>query len=416
MRIDSAGNVGIGTTSPESKLHIKNNFTTTPIALKIESHGQNDSKAKIELKSIGSGGGYVSGYISQGRGGSVGGHEYYIGMGGGDGNSLAVTNGGRVGIGTLSPGYTLDVNGTLRVEGTITGNISGAAGSATRSKLDSIFWARDSGIGVYTNLAGGQGIGLFNKRGSLPGHPNTIYATLKTTHSSMYFATGGGWYTNTGGTYVGYLTSADVGQIDFTGQHQALPVDEDLFNNIDEYVGRIVISNGDVSSIVADVSNNNYFIKTGKEGITINESIPRVILCNTYKDKRVFGVISPEEEDDEIKNMESRSTEKHFKMGSFVSVVTGLPADDNRIIINSIGEGAVWVNNKYGNIENGDYITTSENGYGTKQDDDLMHNYTIAKATINCEFELNSDNYECKEITHNDETYKIAFIACVYCN
>jgi len=120
MRIDSAGNVGIGTTSPGSALHIKNNFTTTPIALKIESHGQNDSKAKIELKSIGSGGGYVSGYISQGRGGSVGGHEYYIGMGGGgDGNSLAVTNGGRVGIGTLSPGYTLDVNGNCRINSTL---------------------------------------------------------------------------------------------------------------------------------------------------------------------------------------------------------------------------------------------------------------------------------------------------------
>ena len=81
----NGGNVGIGRgADTESKLHIKNNFTTTPIALKIESHGQNDSKAKIELKSIGSGGGYVSGYISQGRGGSVGGHEYYIGMGGGE--------------------------------------------------------------------------------------------------------------------------------------------------------------------------------------------------------------------------------------------------------------------------------------------------------------------------------------------
>ncbi len=41
-----------------------------------------------------------------------------------------------------------------------------------------------------------------------------------------------------------------------------------------------------------------------------------------------------------------------------------------------------------GNIENGDYITSSDYlRYGEKQDDDLLHNYTVAKATMGCNFE-----------------------------
>ena len=61
----------------------------------------------------------------------------------------------------------------------------------------------------------------------------------------------------------------------------------------------------------------------------------------------------------------------------------------DRLIINSVGEDAIWVCNSNGNIENGDYITSSDYlGYGEKQDDDILHNYTVAKATIDCNFEL----------------------------
>jgi hypothetical protein len=52
-----------------------------------------------------------------------------------------------------------------------------------------------------------------------------------------------------------------------------------------------------------------------------------------------------------------------------------------------VGEGAMWVINSNGNIESGDYITTSSvKGYGMKQDDDILHNYTVAKITMNCDF------------------------------
>jgi hypothetical protein len=55
--------------------------------------------------------------------------------------------------------------------------------------------------------------------------------------------------------------------------------------------------------------------------------------------------------------------------------------------------------NSNGNIENGDYITSSGYlGYGEKQDDNLLHNYTVAIATINCDFELNSIYYNCIQL------------------
>ena len=60
---------------------------------------------------------------------------------------------------------------------------------------------------------------------------------------------------------------------------------------------------------------------------------------------------------------------------------------DTRVYVNSVGEGAVWVTNINGTLESGDYITTSNvSGYGMKQNDDILHNYTVAKILMDCDF------------------------------
>jgi hypothetical protein len=83
--------------------------------------------------------------------------------------------------------------------------------------------------------------------------------------------------------------------------------------------------------------------------------------------------------------------------------------------VNGLGEGAIWVTNINGNIENGDYICSSSiPGYGRKQDDDLLHNYTVAKTTMSCTFELYTDKYKCEEFIVNGTKYRKAFIACTY--
>jgi hypothetical protein len=54
---------------------------------------------------------------------------------------------------------------------------------------------------------------------------------------------------------------------------------------------------------------------------------------------------------------------------------------------NALGEGWVLVTDSGGDIEVGDYICSSDNnGHGMKQDDDLLHNYTVAKATQPVDF------------------------------
>jgi len=50
-------------------------------------------------------------------------------------------------------------------------------------------------------------------------------------------------------------------------------------------------------------------------------------------------------------------------------------------------------------------------GFGEKQVSELLLNYTVAKAVMDCNFELDSLEYECKELS--DGT-RVAMIACVY--
>ncbi len=132
--------------------------------------------------------------------------------------------------------------------------------------------------------------------------------------------------------------------------------------------------------------NDEWEIKYDNEEITIEDGLPMIRLSRSKKDKRVFGVLA------DPKWQNSRQ---------------------ERLIINSLGEGGIMAINSNGNIENGDYITTSDYlGYGERQDDDLLHNYTIAKATIDCNFELESPYYNCFELEGTD--YRIAFISATY--
>jgi len=84
----------------------------------------------------------------------------------------------------------------------------------------------------------------------------------------------------------------------------------------------------------------------------------------------------------------------------------------DRVFINAVGEGSLWACSANGNIQNGDYITSSQlAGYGQRQNDDVLHNWTVAKSTQDCDF-ANLPSWIATRMI--DEGYIGAFIGCTY--
>ena len=169
----------------------------------------------------------------------------------------------------------------------------------------------------------------------------------------------------------GYLLhNAGNSQLNFTGQHRTF-IKGTPFTQAENLEGLIV-----------SADQNKYIkmsggIEAGSNAITVNESLPLVSLSVTTKDKKCFGVISASEDPEK----------REEEYGNFVSV-SEKEKGDTRVYINSVGEGAIWVTNINGSLESGDYITTSTvKGYGQKQDSEFLANYTVAKITMDCDFD-----------------------------
>jgi hypothetical protein len=130
-------------------------------------------------------------------------------------------------------------------------------------------------------------------------------------------------------------------------------------------------------------------VETGNKAITIAEALPVVALTTKEKDKSCFGVICDVEDE-----------ERREFGGNFTSIYQK-EKGDTRTFINSLGEGGIWVSDKNGNLEAGDYITSSIiPGYGQKQNSEFLANYTVAKITMDCNF--NPQQQIVKKIKRHD--------------
>ena len=193
----------------------------------------------------------------------------------------------------------------------------------------------------------------------------------------------------------------------FTGEHSSMVCDEeynDIMNyNTDDFIGMVVCSSGKIYNLPYDVDGNTN--EKQVDNIKPIDAQPMTKLSKKYKDKSVLGVIS---------HIEKVGKDRNNITGGSWTAALSLDKDERRRIrVASIGEGGIWITNENGNIENGDYITTSKiAGYSTKQDDDLMHNYTIAKATMDCVFDIEKpDEYKTKYL--GDGIYA-SYIGCTY--
>lgn len=178
----------------------------------------------------------------------------------------------------------------------------------------------------------------------------------------------------------------------FTGQHCVKSI-EITPENIYDYIGKIVCSSGT-------------YIKP----LGICDALPNVELSSRYKQKNAFGVVT------NINNWNNGNVDYIDAMNSGWS--SGL-VDEECILVNSIGEGGIWIISEIQNIlgiivihnkiENGDYITTSDvPGYGIKQEEEMLCNYTVAKITQDENFTIEND------FEYNGKMYRKAFVGCTY--
>jgi hypothetical protein len=130
---DDGTNIGIGTTSPSTKLHIAENNTTSYVASSV-SLIQPDGGANLLIQNTGTGGFSSLRFVSLNGSNAIGyigfdnstasvGGDFVIGQRNGGSSyteQVRITNAGNVGIGTTSPTNRLQVTGTAGLNNAIT--------------------------------------------------------------------------------------------------------------------------------------------------------------------------------------------------------------------------------------------------------------------------------------------------------
>jgi len=121
------------------------------------------------------------------------------------------------------------------------------------------------------------------------------------------------------------------------------------------------------------------------EFMSISDSITKVAPSSSSNDPACVGVYS--------KTMGTWDLPKLNDDGT-------IEAAYHHIQINSVGEGAINVIGENGDISKGDLIVTSSTpGKGMKQSDDIVRNYTVAKAR--------------EDVTFSSPT-EVKMVACIY--
>jgi len=283
-----------------------------------------------------------------------------------------VTTDVSVGIGTTNPGdYKLKVIGDtygvyascLTGYGELGTASEGVRGVHRNSGNYGQLGTHVYGVYGFSNTYQGKGVyGEGNYSASIG-----VYG--KSTENIGVFGEGGTWDFYAGGA------GTDYGP--FTGGHE-VKLSEDLPKSVRP-------------GMIVSVTGETQVRKTDGEEVSFSSTLPTVRLSDMPNDSKVFGVIISE----------SPLPEEHWYQ-----------ADEGERfgIINALGEGRVWVTNINGDIEAGDYITTSAiAGYGQKQDDDLLHSYTLGKAIEDVDWSQVTETVE-----FNGQTYKIYAMAVVY--
>jgi hypothetical protein len=313
---------------------------------------------------------------------------------------VANTNGwGVFGHATSTSGYNIGVIGwSDSTQGSgVKGQATASSGSTVGvSGFSSSTWgygvlgsvSATSGptIGVSGQTQSTEGSGVWGYAGATSGTTNGVWGENYSSTGRGVFgyvhATSGLNYAVMGATssssgYDFYAAGSGTDYGPFTGAHEVMLVDS---FPADFKLGMIVSATGEAK------------IRENADGsVDLSSTLPTVKLADTAEDIAVLGVVVAEVTLPDDHWYESRDGER---FGT----------------VNALGEGRGWVANINGDIQAGDYITTSLiPGYGQRQSDGYLHNYTLAKATEKIDWDTVTET-----VTFNGQEYKVYLLAVVY--
>jgi hypothetical protein len=397
MTFRPSGNVGIGTTSPDTLLNVE------------AAEGTNYADYITIIKNLDTTSGQGNGLKIQ-AGATSSDSLFYVTNRAGSAGYFLIRGDGNVGIGTTSPGrllealapsgttlfygksgtntaastflirnsdntdlFDLDADGDLYLKGNV------GIGATSPASTLSVGHNGDSNAAVYVNDGTNTGVAGWGTSEGIYGWGNDYGVYGSSPDQGVHGFGTYGVYGDSGATYGLYTpdTTYSAGGYDpFTGVHEVVLQDSQELKR-----GMIVSVTGKVKE---HVENNS---------VDISTTMPAVELSNKANDKKVLGVFN-----------EYKELGKEHWYYNYSS------PDEEFGRVNALGEGRVLVTDINGEIRAGDYITTSDiPGYGQKQDDDLLHSYTLGKATENVEWEEIIDTVE-----YNGEEYKVYLIGVVY--
>jgi hypothetical protein len=261
----STGNVGIGTTSPTSKLHIVNNFSQTNPAMIIQSqdpgNGPYDFNAlRFNMGSYNHNIGMNLNLLEIKAKGDSNFGTMSFKVGDGSLEALRIQNDGNVGIGTTAPAAKLDVSGNSR----FSGNISFPT---LNTRIDA------GGLNDLNAFVFDQ------SRGQLINSTSNLYFNMDTNNDDtsrvIQFATNRS--SSTGGNVI--MTMTEDGNVGIGTNSPAEKLDVNGNINCDFYFGNVALAeglpSGGSSNWTVDLT-NIYNSNSGNVGIGISN--PSAIL------------------------------------------------------------------------------------------------------------------------------------------
>src|SRR3989344_2444293 len=300
MRLDSNGNLGIGTASPGEKLEVLGN---------ISINNTNFYKAKsltgtaYSLAGITSGNVIQIGAIDYTTAGTIfaGGDNSKFTTGGAAGTTrMTIANGGNIGIGTASPNYALEINNNTKglnvsnnlfVNGSSVGigvvnpsqalEINGSLKLMNGSTNSFIYLPRGSAPSIYTYLTHGQigtvgsdGLSIYSNSVIRANFHDTGYITLT---PATYFAVNtSAIYLNATVGNVGLGTTTPSNKLDVRGDINA---SSDIYFNNGTKVGSGNLSGGGTAGYLAQwsgtsgLNNSPIYTSGGNVGIGTTSSV-----------------------------------------------------------------------------------------------------------------------------------------------